>query len=44
MEKKLMLIINPAGAGEAIKTIILNFLTRSSSAAITWMFMASSWS
>ena len=28
-----LLIINPAGAGEAIKTIILNFLTRSSSAA-----------
>ena len=28
-----LLLINPAGAGEAIKTIILNFLTRSSSAA-----------
>jgi simple sugar transport system permease protein len=28
-----LLMINPAGAGEAIKTIILNFLTRSSSAA-----------
>ncbi len=28
-----LLIINPSGAGEAIKTILLNFLTRSSSAA-----------
>ncbi len=28
-----LLLINPAGAGEAIKTIILNFLTRSSSMA-----------
>ena len=28
-----LLMINPAGAGEAIKTIILNFLTRSSSMA-----------
>ena len=28
-----LLIINPAGAGEAIKTILLNFLSRSSSAA-----------
>ena len=28
-----LLMINPAGAGDAIKTIILNFLTRSSSAA-----------
>ena len=28
-----LLIINPAGAGEAIKTILLNFLTRASSAA-----------
>lgn len=28
-----LLIINPVGAGEAIKTIILNFLSRSSSAA-----------
>ena len=28
-----LLLINPAGAGEAIKTILLNFLTRSSSAA-----------
>ncbi len=28
-----LLLINPAGAGEAIKTIILNFLSRSSSAA-----------
>ena len=28
-----LLMINPAGAGEAIKTILLNFLTRSSSAA-----------
>ena len=28
-----LLLINPAGAGEAIKTIILNFLTRSSHAA-----------
>ena len=27
-----LLMINPAGAGDAIKTIILNFLTRSSSA------------
>lgn len=30
-----LLLINPAGAGEAIKTIILNFLTRSSAAART---------
>ena len=28
-----LLMINPAGAGDAIKTILLNFLTRSSSAA-----------
>ena len=28
-----LLLINPAGAGEAIKTIILNFLTRSSAPA-----------
>ena len=28
-----LLLINPAGAGEAIKTILLNFLSRSSSAA-----------
>ena len=28
-----LLLINPAGAGTAIKTILLNFLTRSSSAA-----------
>lgn len=28
-----LLIINPAGAGESISTILLNFLTRSSSAA-----------
>ena len=28
-----LLIINPSGAGEAIKTILLNFLTRSSGAA-----------
>ena len=28
-----LLMINPAGAGQAIKTILLNFLTRSSSAA-----------
>lgn len=28
-----LLLINPSGAGDAIKTILLNFLTRSSSAA-----------
>ena len=28
-----LLLINPAGAGEAIKTILLNFMSRSSSAA-----------
>ena len=28
-----LLMINPAGAGEAIKTILLNFLTRASAAA-----------
>ena len=28
-----LLMINPAGAGEAIRTILLNFLTRASAAA-----------
>ncbi len=30
-----LLLINPAGAGEAIKTILLNFMTRASAAAQT---------